>query len=88
MGGATLSILDETRKKARQFGFALTQAQCEHVIWSKTGFPCFWPRVDKTPLQNLQKQLYDFFAYAKRVGLEFALSDVEELRYYERGPTS
>lgn len=81
-----MTIGDEVRKKAAQFGFTLTEEQVEHVIWSKTGFPCFWPRADKTPLQNLQKQLYDFFAFAKRIGLVRALSEEEELRYYAEGP--
>lgn len=81
-----MTIGDEVRKKARQFGFEPTDGEIEHIIWSKTGYPCFWPRSDKTPLQNLQKQLYDFFAYAKRVGFAFAVSPEDEMRYYKKGP--
>jgi hypothetical protein len=84
--GTAVSVSAEVRKKARQFGFALSDAQVEYIVWSKTGYPCFWPRPDKTPLQNFQKQLYDFFAFARRVGLSFALSAEEEDRYYQQGP--
>lgn len=71
-----MSPADEVRKKGRQFGFsALSDAQVEHIIWAQTGYPGFWPRRHKTPLQNFQKQVYDFFATARRHGLAAALAD-------------
>lgn len=66
-------VTQEVMKKAAQFGIAITGDDADHIAWSHTGYPCFWPRRDKTPLQNFQKQLYDFFKHARVVGLRKAM---------------
>lgn len=41
-----MMIANEVRKKARQFGFVLSDDELEHILWEHTGYPCFWPRRD------------------------------------------
>jgi hypothetical protein len=83
-----MSPIEECKKMGRRFRIVVDDEQAEHIIWGKTGFPCFWSDRKKTPLQNFQKHLYDFFEFAKRIGIREALSDKEEMRYYEHGPIS
>lgn len=41
---------------------AAINAEIEHVIWSKTGYPCFWPDASKSPEENFRAQLAEYFS--------------------------
>ena len=36
-------------------------SEIENIIWSHTGYPCFWPNKDKTPEENFRAQLQEYF---------------------------
>lgn len=61
--------LDEiVRRAAARVGIAgLTAGDIEHVIWSETGYPCFWPRPEKSPQENFLAQVDEFFARLRPV---------------------
>lgn len=37
-------------------------SEIENIIWSHTGYPCFWPDQSKTPEENFRMQLKEYFS--------------------------
>ena len=55
------TILDVVMLEARRVGVTVTEDYAEHIIWSETGYPCFWPDRSKTPEENFRIQVREYF---------------------------
>ncbi|TXH11813.1 MAG: hypothetical protein E6R04_00955 [Spirochaetes bacterium] len=56
-------VLEEAAKVGVR---GLEEDEIENIIWSHTGFPCFWPNKEKTPEENFRTQLKEFFEERKK----------------------
>lgn len=56
-------------EEAAKFNIKPSENDIENIVWSHTGYPCFWPDREKTPEENFRKQLQDYFS-KKSQGLE------------------
>ena len=54
---------------AREYFPDASDAELEHIIWGKTGFPGFWPNKDLTPEENFRNQLKELQEAVKIVPL-------------------
>ncbi len=48
-------------------GIRVDADDVEHIIWSETGFPCFWPDRSVTPEENFRRQLREYFTRLRPV---------------------
>lgn len=52
-----MTVLELIREEAAKAGVECDDKLAEHILWSQTGYPAFWPDPEKTPEQNLRDQL-------------------------------
>lgn len=57
---------DAVLEEAAKVGVSVKEDEIENIIWSHTGFPCFWPDKEKTPEENFRAQLKEFFEERKK----------------------
>ena len=62
-----MTALELVNEEARRVGVTMTDDYAEHIIWSETGFPCFWPDRTKTPEENFRIQVREFFSRLRPV---------------------
>ena len=79
-----MTWIEMVKEEAAAVGLTIGDATADNILWSRTGFPGFWntPEDGATPQECCRKQLREFFARAKAVGLGEAWREAEER--YER----
>jgi hypothetical protein len=57
-----MTIKEAAREELAKFGLNLSDEQLEDVIWTFTGFPCFWciPGDGATPEECFRKQIREW----------------------------
>lgn len=61
-----MTLGDVVKEEAAKHGVVLSDDLLEHVLWEKTGYPCFWPDATKTPEENLRMQVGEWAREQKR----------------------
>jgi hypothetical protein len=63
-----VTALELVKEEAEKFGLVLSDREADHVAWSETGFPCFWPDATKTPEENMRQQVREWAEKKARKG--------------------
>jgi len=54
------TVGDVVKDECLKAGVTIQDDQVEHVLWTGTGYPCFWPDAAKTPEENLRMQVREW----------------------------
>jgi hypothetical protein len=55
-----LTIAEVVREECVKYDIDVTDKDIEYIVWSQTGYPCFWRDPDKTPEENFRMQLREW----------------------------
>lgn len=61
-----MTLLELIRESAKKYNRTITDDEAINILWSYTGYPCFW-RDPTNPEACLREQLDEFFANPKKV---------------------